>query len=327
MGDILYGLVAVLLGVAGSYLLFWLLNALRNLLPEKIAEKFNVFAFLTPAAFLLLIVLVYPFVQTINWSFRANSRFQEWVGFENYVEMLGDASFYSILLNNFLWVMFVPAITVFFGTMVATLSNNVGPRREKVFKSLIFMPMSISLIAASTIWSYMYVYSPPGRPVIGFFNAVAEGAGFESQPWLTISTFHLNSFMLMAVVVWLQTGYAMVIISAAIKAVPEETLEAARIDGANAYQIFMRVILPQVWGTVMAVFITTLIMVMKIFDVVLAMTGGNFDTKVLAYEWYIQFFEAGKLGNASAIVMVLTVLITPLMWLQIRTVRQQEMLR
>ncbi|MEY3407506.1 MAG: hypothetical protein RL038_567 [Actinomycetota bacterium] len=327
MGDLLYALAAMVVGVAVSYALYWLLNFLIQLLPEKVRAKLTFMAFLGPAAFLLILVLVYPLVQTINWSFRANSRFQEWVGFENYIELMTDGEFYQTLFNNFLWVAIVPGITVFIGTIVATLSNNVGPRREKVFKSLIFMPMAISLIAASTIWSYLYAYAPPGRPVVGLFNAIANALGFESQPWLTITDYHLNSLLLMAVVVWLQTGYAMVIISAAIKAVPEETLEAARIDGANAWQIFARVILPQVWGTIMAVFITILIMVMKVFDIVLAMTGGNFQTKVLAYEWYMTFFESGKLGLSSAIVVILSILISPLMWLQIRTVKHQEMLR
>jgi len=137
----------------------------------------------------------------------------------------------------------------------------------------------------------------------------------------------LNSFLLMAVVVWLQVGYSMVIISAAIKAVPEETIEAARIDGANAWQVFARVILPQVWGTIMAVFVTVLILVMKIFDIVLAMTGGNFNTSVLAFEWYKRFFVNSDTGASSAVVVVLCLIIAPLMWLQIRTVRQQESLR
>ena len=131
----------------------------------------------------------------------------------------------------------------------------------------------------------------------------------------------------MAVVVWLQVGYSMVIISAAIKAVPEETIEAARIDGAGPFQVFGRIILPQVWGSIMAVFVTVLILVMKIFDIILAMTRGNFNTSVLAFEWYKRYFENSDTGSASAVVMILVILITPLVWLQIRTVKHQEMLR
>jgi alpha-glucoside transport system permease protein len=137
----------------------------------------------------------------------------------------------------------------------------------------------------------------------------------------------LNSFLLMAVVVWLQVGYSMVVISAAIKNVPEETIEAAQLDGASAWQIFAGVVLPQVWGTVMSVFVTVLILVMKVFDIVLSMTRGNFTTSVLAFEWYKQFFENSNIGPASAVVTVLVLLIGPLMYLQIRTVQQQEALR
>lgn len=319
-------LLAMAAGVAASWGLYWLLNFLISLLPSKLRDKLNVFAFITPAAVLLILVLVVPVFQTILWSFKDDAG-KDFVGMQNYTDLFTDPVFLTILVNNFLWVAFVPAFTVMFGTIVASLGNNVGPRREKTFKSLIFMPMAISFVSAATIWKYLYDFSPPGRPTLGLLNAVGNMLGFESQAWLQMSDFHLNSFFLMAIIIWLQTGYAMVIISAAIKAVPEETIEAARIDGANAWQVFARVILPQVWGTIMAVFITTLIMVMKIFDIVLAMTGGNFDTPVLAYYWYMQFFESSNLGPASAVVVVLCILITPLMWLQIRTVRHQEMLR
>jgi alpha-glucoside transport system permease protein len=256
-----------------------------------------------------------------------DDRARNWVGIENYVNLFTDSRFLQILLNNFLWVLVVPAITVAFGTAAAALSNQVGPRLESIFKSLIFMPMSISFVAASTIWAYFYAYVPPGRPEVGLLNAVIKSVGFQPQPWLTIDKWHLNSFLLMAVVVWLQVGYSMVVISSAIKSVPEETIEAAQLDGANPWQIFFRIILPQVWGTVMSVFVTILILVMKIFDIVLAMTRGNFNTSVLAFEWYKQFFENSNIGPASAVITVLVILIAPLMWLQIQTARQQEMLR
>lgn len=326
MSDIIFGLAAIAFGVGLSYGLFWVLNGIFSLLPQKLLDKIQWLAFVTPALVLVILVLVLPIIQTIVWSFM-DDRVTEYVGFENYVNLFTDPGFLGVLLNNFLWVLVVPAITVAIGTAVATLSNQVGPTREKIFKSLIFMPMSISFVAAATIWSFSYAYVPPGRPEIGILNSVLSVLGLETQPWLTLDAGRLNSFLLMAVLVWLQVGYSMVIISAAIKAVPEETLEASRIDGANAWQVFARIILPQVWGAIMSVFVTVLILVMKIFDVVLAMTGGNFNTSVLALEWYRVFFEGGDIGPASAIVVVLFVLIVPLMYVQIRTVKQQEELR
>ncbi|NWG08658.1 MAG: sugar ABC transporter permease [Chloroflexi bacterium] len=326
MGDIIFSLVAIVIGIAASYGLYWLLNFLLSLLPEHIQKKVNWLAFLTPAAVLVILVLIMPLLQTVIWSFK-DDRAREWVGLKNYIDLFTDERFLGILLNNFLWVLVVPAVTVAIGTAAATLTNQVGPTREKIFKSLIFMPMAISFVSASTIWAYFYAYVPPGRPEIGLLNALVKSLGFEAQPWLTMDQGRLNSFLLMAVLVWLQVGYAMVVISAAIKGVPEETIEAAQLDGANAWQIFAGVILPQIWGTVMSVFVTILILVMKIFDIVLAMTRGNFTTSVLAFEWYKQYFENSNIGPASAVVMVLVLLIAPLMWLQINTVRQQEMLR
>lgn len=326
MSDILFGLGAIVIGVAASYGLYWLLNFLVSLLPERVHQKFAWLAFLTPAAVLVILVLITPLLQTMIWSFKDDGA-KEWVGFKNYVDLFTDVRFLGILLNNLLWVLVVPALTVAFGTAAAALTNQVGPTLEKISKSLIFMPMAISFVAASTIWAYFYAYVPPGRPEIGFLNAIVTSLGFEAQPWITMDQGRLNSFLLMAVVIWLQVGYAMVVISAAIKAVPEETLEAAQLDGANAWQVFVGVILPQVWGTVMSVFVTILILVMKIFDIVLAMTRGNFTTSVLAFEWYKQFFENSNVGPASAVVTVLVLLIAPLMWFQINTVKHQEMLR
>lgn len=326
MGDIFLGVIAVSFGIGASYGLYWLLNALFSLFPERILRRIQPLAFLTPALVLVFLVLLAPIVQTLIWSFM-DKRVENYVGFDNYVALFADPDFLSILLNNFLWVLVVPAVTVAIGTAVATLTNQVGLRREKFFKTLIFMPMSISFVAAATIWSLTYAYVPPGRPEVGILNSIMVGLGLEAQPWLTLSDGRLNTFLLMAVLVWLQVGYSMVIISAAIKAVPEETIEAARLDSASAWQVFRHVVLPQVWASIMAVFVTVLILVMKIFDVVLAMTGGNFDTSVLALEWFSTFYESREIGMASAIVMVLFVLIVPLMYVQIRTVKRQEELR
>jgi len=152
MGDIIFGIFAIIIGIVASYGIYWLLNFLISLLPRKISEKANVFAFLTPALVLLIIVSIIPVIQTAVWSFmEIKGKRSEWVGLQNYAELFSDPNFLGILLNNFLWILVVPAITVTIGTLVAQLSNNVGPRREKIFKSLIFMPMSISFVAASTI--------------------------------------------------------------------------------------------------------------------------------------------------------------------------------
>ena len=326
MNDILFGIGAIIVGIAASWGLYWVLDFLVRLLPVKTQERLRAFSFLLPALVLLILISVIPFFQTIVWSFF-DKKGKEFIGLENYVTLFTDNNFLGILLNNFLWVAFVPVITVGFGLIAANLSNNVGPRREKIMKSLIFMPMSISFVSAATIWAYFYESPPPGRPQIGLLNAIVEAFGGEAQSWLLMDAGRLNSFLLMIVVVWLNAGFSMVMLSSAIKAVPEETIEAARIDGAGPFKIFIGVIIPQIRGTIMSVFITTVIGVMKIFDIVLAMTGGNFNTSVLGYEYYRLFFVESNVGGSAAVVTVLCVLIAPLMWLQIRTARHQEEIR
>ena len=325
-GDIGYGLFAIAIGIAVSVAVYKGLDLLVNLFSEKLQKKIRALGFLLPAALLLVVVLLVPLVQTLYLSFT-NKTGKEFIGLQNYVDLFTSPEFLGILLNNFLWIAFVPAITVAIGLLVATLGNNVGPRREKIFKSLIFMPMSISFVSAATIWSFIYVYVPPGRPEIGLLNSIVVALGGEPQPWLIIDAARFNSFLLMIIMIWLQAGFAMVLLSAAIKSVPEETIEAARIDGANTVQVFFQVIVPQIRATIMSVFITVLILVMKIFDIVLAMTGGQFNTSVLGFEFYKQFFLNFNTGAASAIVTILTILVAPLMWIQIRSARKQEALR
>ena len=326
MNDILFGIGAIILGIAASWGLYWVLDFLVRLLPVNTQERLRAFSFLLPALVLLILISVIPFFQTIVWSFF-DKKGKEFIGVENYVTLFTDNNFLGILLNNFLWVAFVPVITVGFGLIAANLSNNVGPRREKIMKSLIFMPMSISFVSAATIWAYFYESPPPGRPQIGLLNAIVEAFGGEAQSWLLMDAGRLNSFFLMIVVVWLNAGFSMVMLSSAIKAVPEETIEAARIDGAGPFKIFTGVIIPQIRGTIMSVFITTVIGVMKIFDIVLAMTGGNFNTSVLGYEYYRLFFVESNIGGSAAVVSILCILIAPLMWLQIRTAKFQEEIR
>lgn len=323
MGDIVFGVASIIFGVVASWGLYWLLDRAVRFLPVKVQEKFRAVPFLLPAAALLILVSFVPLIQTLVWSFMDGAG-RKFVGLENYVALFTSEEFLGILLNNFLWILFVPAVTVGIGLMFATLTNQVGPSREKVFKSLIFMPMAISFISAATIWQFIYEYQPSGRPVIGLLNAIVEAFGGESQIWMQIDAGRLNSFLLMIIIIWLQAGFSMVLLSAAIKGVPEETIEAARIDGANGVTTFFRVVVPQIRGTIMSVFITVVILVMKIFDIVLAMTGGNFNTSVLGFAYYRELFVNSDLGSASAVVTILCVLIAPLMWLQIRSVRQVE---
>src|SRR5919107_5712071 len=269
----------------------------------------------------LALFLVYPTLVTVLGSFFDRTG-DEFIGFANYTSLFTDPAFYSTLLNTVLWLAVVPAVTVIIGLLVAVLADRVGPTSEKASKSLIFLPMAISMVGAATIWRFVYEYRPGGQQQIGLLNAIWTGLGGEPQVWLQLSTAKLNSFLLMIILIWLQTGYCMVILSAAIKGVPEDTIEAARMDGATEVQAFFRIIVPQIWGTVVTVFVTVFITVMKIFDIVYVMTGGQFETNVVAVAFFKELFEFNNQGRSAAIVVILLLAVTPLMWYQVRRFRE-----
>lgn len=315
--------IGIVAGVGGAFFLFMFLNKAIEALPGKWEERFKPYVFLLPALGLISTFLVYPAVQTIIYSF-ANRDSTEWVGLQNYSNVLGDSGFRSTIINNVLWLLVVPAGTVIVGLYVATLADKLPERLEKIAKSIIFLPMAISFVGAATIWRFIYDYQPPGRPQIGLLNEIITQLGFEPVSWLQISTGSLNSFLLMVILIWLQTGLAMVLLSAAIKSVPEETLEAARIDGAGERKIFFQIVVPQIRGTIITVFVTVLILVLKVFDIVYVMTNGRDNTNVIGLAFFQQIFQFGNNGVASAIVVILIVAVIPVLIYQVRHFRAEE---
>lgn len=326
MKDVIVAIQAVVIGISFTIVLYWLANKIIEALPEKIKKVLLPWVFIGPVVLLISLFLIYPTLQSIRLSFMKEdiSGATTWVGFDNYREIFGDPEFRNMLVNNLLWVAIVPIAVVGIGLAIAQFANNVGPKGERIYKSVIFMPMAISFVSAATIWRHIYSYMPEGQQQTGLLNAIWTAFGGNPQTWLQIESFKLNSIFLMVIFVWLNAGFAMVLLSAAIKAVPEETIEAARVDGANSKQTFFRIILPQIWGTALSVFITVLIGAMKIFDIVLAMTGGNYRTNVLAQNFYLEYFIYGNTGKAMATVVILVLVIAPVMVYQIRHYRSLE---
>jgi alpha-glucoside transport system permease protein len=313
-------------GVGGAMLLFYFLNMLVESLPGDWSRRMMPYAFLLPAFGLIGLLLIYPAVQTILYSF-ANSDSTAFVGMQNFTDVLSDPEMQSTLVNNLLWLAIVPALTVALGLAVAQLADKLSPQWEKIAKSVIFLPMAISFVGAATIWRFIYAYAPEGRPQIGLLNAIITKLGFEPVAWLNTASWNFNDLLLMVILVWLQTGFAMVLISSAIKAVPEETLEAARIDGASEWQIFWQVVVPQIRGTLITVFITVLILVLKVFDVVYVMTNGQYDTNVIGLRFFQEIFINGENGIASAIVVLLMLAVLPVLVYQVRHFRAEERAR
>ncbi|MDZ5621364.1 carbohydrate ABC transporter permease [Nocardioides bizhenqiangii] len=324
MIKILNAALAIVAGVGGMLALFWILNLLVERLPGRWEERIKPYVFIGPAIAIVGLFLVYPAVQTVIFSF-ADKNSQKWVGFENYTALWDDENFRAALVNNLLWILVVPAASVLVGLLIAVLADRLRPGNEKIAKSVIFMPMAISFVGASTIWRFIYdTRFAEGDEQIGLLSAITTGLGFDPVAWLRLDSWNVNDFLLMVIMIWLQAGFAMVLLSAAVKGVPDDTLEAARIDGANELQIFFRVVVPQIWPTVIVVFTTVLILVMKVFDIVYVMTGGNADTDVVANIFVEEMIEFGDDGRAAAVVVVLMIAVIPVMIYQVRRFRMQE---
>jgi alpha-glucoside transport system permease protein len=316
-------LLAIIGGIGGAMLLYWLLNKLAESLPGRWEDRIKPWMFAGPAILAIGAYLIYPAIQTLQYSF-ANEDSTAYVGFKNYTSLLTDPSFLQVLFNNLLWIIVVPAITVVLGLGVAVLADRLRPRGEKLSKTFIFLPMAISMVGAATIWRSIYEYQPAGAPQTGLLNAIF--GLFDKGPffWYSIDTLHFNSLLLMIILIWTQVGYSMVLLSAAIKGVPEDTIEAGRIDGAGERRIFFSIVVPQIWPTVITVFITVLIGVMKVFDVVYVTTNGAFNTDVIGRRFFDEMFTQGNNGYASAIVVILMIAIIPILIYQVRHFRAEE---
>lgn len=322
---ILNTLITVVVGVGAAVILYWVLNKIAELLPGPWEDRIKPFLYILPAYAALIFYLVYPAVQTFVFSF-ANATSTEWVGWDNYTSLLQSKNFQDTLFNTLLWMIIVPVVVVALGLAMAVLADRLKPRWERMSKTVIFLPMAISAVGAGVVWGLVYNYRPEGREQIGLQNAIVTALGFDPVAWLQVTTLHINSLFLMMMLMWAQVGFSMVLLSAAVKSVPEDTLEAARIDGADERSIFFRVVVPQIWGSVLTVYVTTLIGVMKIFDIVYVMTNGGFNTNVVGNEFFNQLFSNFNNGAAAAIVVMLMIATIPIMWYQVRNFRREELM-
>ena len=323
---VLNALIAVIGGVAGAIVIYWLLNKLAEALPGKWEDRIKPYLYLLPALAAIGLYLIYPTIQTFIYSF-ANAQSTEFVGFDNYVNLLSSSNFQNTLFNTFLWILLAPAGAIVLGLLIATLADRLRPAGEKLSKTLIFLPLAIGGVSAAAIWRFVYASNPSGQPQIGLLNGIVTGFGGEPVNWLQLSNFRFNTLLLIVMFLWLQAGFAMVLLSAAIKGVPTETLEAARLDGAGEGAIFFRIVIPQIRTTLITVFITVLIGVLKTFDIVYVMTNGRSKTNVIAVDFFNQLFTNRNNGNADAIVVMLLIVMIPILVFQIRQFRAEEAAR
>jgi alpha-glucoside transport system permease protein len=314
-------LVAILWGVGGVALLYTVSNWFVERLPGVWTQRLMPFVFVGPGVAILAWYLAIPALRTLFLSFYGASG-EKFVGFDNYIFAFTDRIMLEAFRNNLLWMIFGTFFCVSLGLLIAVLADR--SRYESVYKAIIFMPMAISFVGAGVIWKFVYTYKGEGSGIleIGLLNAIVTAFGGQPQPWLQQPPW--NNFLLIVIMVWLQTGFALVVISSAIKGISSEVLEAARVDGANEIQIFFRIIIPSIQGTLLTVTTTIVIFSLKLFDIVRVMTGGNNGTDVIANEFYLQRFTYGNAGRASAIAIVLLVAVIPVMIYNLRQFRERK---
>ena len=333
---LMYGLIAFVAVVGGLLLLLdvvpaWFARrreeklvaaaASGGPLPRRVKPREGLFAlfFLLPTLLLLAIGLVVPAIRTTLLSFM-DAGSNDWVGLSNYGWMFSEDSIVRVLLNTLVWVLLVPLVATSFGLLYAVMVDKA--RFEAVAKSLIFLPMAISFVGASIIWKFVYAYRGDGQEQIGLLNQIVVSVGGEPKQWLLESP--LNTLLLIVIMVWIQAGFAMVVLSAAIKAIPADIVEAARLDGVTPWQMFWQITMPSIRPALIVVVVTLSIATLKVFDIVRTATNGNYDTSVIANEMYNQAFRYGQNGQGSALAVFLFILVVPIVIYQIRNLRQQR---
>lgn len=289
----------------------------------RFSRPLSIVVFLGPALLLLLAGLVVPAVRTFYLSLK-NDDSSTFVGTKNYAWAFGSSTIHQVLINTVEWIVIAPFLATGLGLAIALLVDRL--KRQAVYKSLIFMPMAISFVGASIIWKFVYDARDPSRPQIGLLSQVVIALGWKHPPnW--ILSHPLNNFLLMVILIWTQTGFAMVVLSAAIKAIPADVLEAARVDGARGRRLLFWVTIPMIRSTLVVVLTTVMITTLKIFDIVRTMTGGNFGTQVLANEMYSQSFVEFNKGRGSALAVILFVAVLPLVAYNIVQLRRERATR
>ncbi len=313
-------IIAIVWGVGGIAAFFAMANNLVEQMPESTRRWLQPYIFVGPAMLLLFWFLAFPMLRTL-WLSLLDRNSEEFVGLQNYLDVFASADMLLVFRNNLLWLVFGATGSVLMGLLIATLADRSD--FETLAKSIIFMPMAISLVGAGVIWNFIYEVRDVSDSQIGLLNAIVVGLGFEPQAWTALIQ-PWNNLFLVVILIWLQTGFSMVLFSAAIKGIPAELLEAARIDGATEWDVFFKIMIPYIRGTIITVSTTVMIFSLKIFDIVIVMTGGQFGTDVIATKFYREYFVNSNYGVGSAIAIILLLAVVPVMVYNLRQFGQRN---
>jgi len=308
--------IALAIGIGGVWAVYAGLNSLIDLLGPTWSRRVRPYVFIGPAVVMLLAYLVVPAIATIVASFTEKGAPEETWGF-----VLTSPEMWLAFRNNIIWLVVGTTGSVAIGLGIAALFDRI--KREALAKVFIFLPLAISMIGAAVIWRFMYAWQPEGEAQFGLVNAAWTALGNEAVPWMQVASPPVNTMALIVIMIWLQTGFAMVVLSAALKGVSSEVLEAARSDGANERQVFFRIVMPIIRPTIIAVATTVAIAILKVFDIVYVMTGGRFETEVMANRMFQELFSFRNYGRASAIAVILFLAVIPIMVVNVRNLRRQ----
>lgn len=312
-------IVQLLIAVSLFFGVMGLILVATQRLRSRRGEYVQTAAFVAPSLLMIAVGLLYPAINTIIQSFQ-NAGGTAWVGFDNYQQIFTDGDLLKVLRNTALWVILVPLASTSIGLIYAILIDR--SRFEKFAKALVFLPMAISLVGASIIWKFVYAYRAAGNEQIGIANAFLTWLGFD--PYRFLLTEPWNTLFLIVIMIWVQAGFAMTILSAAIKAIPDDIIEAAKLDGVGGLGLFRYITIPSIRPSLIVVLTTISITTLKVFDIVRTSTGGNFGTSVLAYEFYVQSFRSFNQGLGAALGTLIFVLVTPIVIYNVRQMRKVE---
>ena len=318
--DLLGKILQVVMGLAIFAAVVGLLIFFIDRAPKKGRDYWQLAGFLLPALLFISIGLIYPAIRTSILAFQDNSGA---FSLDNFVWMFTQPTAIRTLINTVIWVLLVPTFATAVGLAYAVFIDR--SRGERFYKGILFMPIAISFVGAGVIWKFVYEYRSGEREQIGLLNAIVVAFGGEPVQWL--QTDPINTILLIIVMIWVQTGFAMVVLSAAIKGIPTEQIEAAQLDGTNAWQRFTNVTIPGIRGALVVVLTTISIATLKVFDIVRTMTAGNFNTSIVANEMYTQAFRASEVGRGSALALVLFILVLPIVIYNVNVLRKQREIR
>jgi alpha-glucoside transport system permease protein len=307
--------IAILAFLAVMGIVLFLADRMRS----KRGELVQTLVFILPAAILIAVGLLYPGLRTIFESFRDNAS-REFVGLDNYKTIFTNSDQLTVLRNTALWVILTPILATIIGLVYAVLIDKA--RVEAIAKALIFLPMAISLVGASLIWKFVYDYRATENEQIGLANQILKWIGLDTYRFLLTEPW--NTLFLIVIMIWVQAGFAMTVLSASIKAIPDDIVEAARLDGVSGFRMFRFITVPSIRPSLIVVLTTISIATLKVFDIVRTATGGNFKTSVLAYEFYVQSFRSFNNGLGAALASLIFILVIPIVVYNVRQMRKLE---